>query len=215
MASSSQSATSKPPGFFQDTKDLIHNYQKTANVDFVAFRRVWKEMSFSLIHHGNPKDMEREEYTQRLFATALGFLYVSQPLIVRVGVLYCLYLLHSTQLLRPKALIRVSMATWQELLQLYEEIKQHKLTSAYHVFKKMHREGYFAFVATAHVGYAPPDPALGSEALRGNVELPPELLNADTLRGVVDIDTIDYLAKLYVSTKEHVSGTVSLSRLHQ
>src|SRR5690348_6777927 len=88
----------------------------------------------------------------------LGFMY--QPLSVRVGILYCLYLLCSTQLLRPRELIKVSMGkfasyapfrsnhhylylqvTWQEILLLYREIKQNKLVDAYHIFRKMHKEG--------------------------------------------------------------------------
>lgn len=151
--------------------------QTGSRYTFEDFKALWKQLRFSYIHHARPKEMDYNEWMQRLYSSTLGFLYSPQPMMAFVGTLYTLYALYHTQLKSPPALIRVSLGaccrrwrdaagfcqdrrsptvppavTWKYLQRLYKELKNQRMWEPYHVFRKLCEDKCFCFTAYAPVG---------------------------------------------------------------
>eukprot|EP01100_Stratorugosa_tubuloviscum_P012453 TRINITY_DN5931_c0_g1_i1.p1 TRINITY_DN5931_c0_g1~~TRINITY_DN5931_c0_g1_i1.p1 ORF type:complete len:288 (-),score=94.47 TRINITY_DN5931_c0_g1_i1:132-995(-) len=136
--------------FVDDIRILICDFLKLPenNFSFATFKTVWIEKKFSLIHTARLREFSSQEFTKSLFLTAIGYMF-NDALSVQIAAFFCLYLLYETQLQKPKIKITVTPASWQQLLDLYSEVKKHKLVDAYHIFIKMKSQNYFCFAATA------------------------------------------------------------------
>src|SRR5687767_7708766 len=77
------------------------------------------------------------------------------------------------------------VAIWRELLRLYEDIKREKVVDAYHIFRKMRREGFFSLHAALR---AMPSSTNTVRTTKTLDDLTTDTINTDTLTGVLDLD---------------------------
>jgi len=200
-----KSSTAPYPGYFYDIKELVGHFDQSAKTcSFTEFKQVWSARKLSYIHQAKPRQMEYEEWMQRLFSSTLGFLHIpSTPFKVLMGALYCLYALYSTQLRQPRSLIRVSLETWKHLEQLHERVKERQIWDAYHIFRKLYKDRCFCFTAYAPVGPR----SAPSASVHIFAKLPPDLQQADTLKNVVDLGAIERIARMYHNAKQRAQKT--------
>jgi len=186
-----------PATYTVDIKNLLGAFQQRNTLSYKVFKNIWKEMNFSLIHQGKREELDAHEFLQTLYVTVLGYFFLNQPLNIRVALLYTLYLLYETQPHTTRVKIAINIPVWQELLKLYEEIKEHKIIPAYQIFRKMKLGNNFSYSAILKHASVPNTIKNGPRGY----EVSPELLNADTLTGVVDLDAIEHASILYASSK--------------
>eukprot|EP01098_Paradermamoeba_levis_P004669 TRINITY_DN1988_c0_g1_i6.p1 TRINITY_DN1988_c0_g1~~TRINITY_DN1988_c0_g1_i6.p1 ORF type:complete len:255 (-),score=74.81 TRINITY_DN1988_c0_g1_i6:425-1123(-) len=170
---------------------------------FQDFKQLWKQRKFSLIHQAKYPELEEREFVSTLFTSTLSFLTSSHTLQLKLGVMYCLYLLYETQLVEPKVNIKVSMYLWLEFLKLYENIKQNLILDAYQIFRKMKREKFFCF--TCFIRLVPQSSPGNLSTLE---EIKSEMLNREgtLLRAVADVDSIETIQILYNVAKSQALG---------
>jgi hypothetical protein len=110
------------PGYLQDIRQLLDEWHQQQCYSFASFKKRWRIREFSYIHTGSAPCIEisasgmaqtvllmGKEYTKALFAAAQQYTSPHQPLITRIGALYCLYCLYGTQLHDPKQKICLTM----------------------------------------------------------------------------------------------------------
>lgn len=74
---------------------------------------------------------------------------------------------------------------------------------AYHIFRKMRREGFFSLHAALR---ATPSAAGAVRAAKGLDDLTADTLSADTLTGVLDLDAVDVAAAAYHAVRAREEG---------
>jgi hypothetical protein len=152
-------------------------------------------MNFTLIHQGKREDLDQSEYTQQLYVTVLGYFFLNQPLMIRVGLLYTLYLLYETQPTNPKVKIVVSIPVWQQILKLYEDIKLHRLRDAYKVYRVMRESQAWCFSAILkHVITGPPAARPKTAELGADV-------GTDSLSTIIEFDKLEAISNAYNQAK--------------
>jgi len=208
-----------------EVKSLLNSFHQKGEVSFKAFRQLWKEMHISDVHHNHtspdsssPSDPPAE-YMHALYYTFLSYLFLDpQPaFIVRVGVIYGIYLLYYTQLISPKAKLTTTLTVWQVIKETIADIKQARLADAYQCFKKLSDDGgiYYSAVlnpaaAKVHISEneatAPSDidPASSAGNTSGDNDASMQDDQSEDGDGtektkpeVIDMAAIERIAKLY------------------
>lgn len=93
------------PSYSFDIKTLIETFLKEKTTSFAKFKEIWKNLGFTSIHSPAPQD---SDYIQLLYQTSFGYFWVNKSIFSRISILYILYCLHDTQLIRPPVKIIIS-----------------------------------------------------------------------------------------------------------
>ncbi|KAH3767365.1 snRNA-activating protein complex subunit 1 [Pelomyxa schiedti] len=128
-----------------DVHRLLSEYHSVGVVSFGAFRDAWRKLQFSQIHMATFKDQVLHDFYQTLYHIFLSHLFVKQPFSIRVGIMYGLFLLFETQPNSPKIKIFLSLPIWQQLVNLYEEIRTARIADAFKIFHTLKQERAFVF----------------------------------------------------------------------
>jgi len=124
----------------------MHKYEQHAEISFKSFRQVWKQMKFSKVHQEN-LDTDTSEYIHACYYHFLSFLFVEAPLIIRVGVVYGIYLLYFTQPISPKAKLTVTTTVWIPLKTTVDDMKEKRIADGYQCYLKLLEDGAIYFSA--------------------------------------------------------------------
>lgn len=135
-------------GFQTDCNKLLDKFTQTNSVRFEQFAKIWREMKFSLVFSLRPSEKERIMFTEECLQIALRLCLHSESFQQRIGGLYLLYAIFSTQPLVPKVMIRVVLTQWLQLEEFYNVIVEQEHHDARFIFLKLKLCNAFAFVAT-------------------------------------------------------------------
>lgn len=135
-------------GFQTDCNKFLDKFAQTNSVRFEQFQKVWQDMKFSLVFSLRPSEKERIMFTEECLQIALRICLHSESFQQRVGGLYLLYGIFSTQPLVPKVMIRVVLSQWLQLEEFYNVIEEQEHHDARFIFLKLKLCNAFAFVAT-------------------------------------------------------------------
>ena len=86
---------------------------------------------------------------------------------------------------------------------MYEDIKREKVVDAYHIFRKMRRDGYFALHAALR---AMPSSTNTVRTTKSLDDLTTDTINTDTLTGVLDLDGLETAATAYQTARARDEG---------
>uniref|UniRef100_UPI00358F74FC snRNA-activating protein complex subunit 1 isoform X2 n=1 Tax=Myxine glutinosa TaxID=7769 RepID=UPI00358F74FC len=134
-------------GARSDCERLLDRFCQSQSVRFEDFSAAWRDMNFSLIFYGRAEDREQKVFTEELLHVASRFLLPSYNFQVRVGALYLLYGLYSTQLCNPPRKIRIALSEWRHISKLCSELNEQKHSDAEYVMHKLRREHAFHLTA--------------------------------------------------------------------
>ncbi|XP_065449864.1 snRNA-activating protein complex subunit 1 isoform X2 [Chrysemys picta bellii] len=111
-------------GLQTDCEALLSSFQETDNVRFEVFSGLWRERRFHTIFHGQTRPLEKNKFTQKALDLAWRYFLPPYTFQIRVGALYLLYGLYSTQLCKPKQ--KLSFRTKKKMrgTELKEEFKE-------------------------------------------------------------------------------------------
>ncbi|XP_061437660.1 snRNA-activating protein complex subunit 1 isoform X2 [Lethenteron reissneri] len=108
-----------------DCEQLLDRFRRTDSVRYEDFAAVWRDMNFSLIHHGFVKDQDRKEFTEELILLASQYLSPIYSFQVRVGALYLLYAIYHTQLCQPRRKLMFRMGKMRKANIWKEKMNEH------------------------------------------------------------------------------------------
>ncbi|XP_031564648.1 snRNA-activating protein complex subunit 1-like [Actinia tenebrosa] len=134
-------------GLVEDCRLLLSRFESRGTVRFEVFSELWREMNFSLIHCGRKDANGRIQITEYLYRIILSYLSPSCTFIYRVGAIYALYGVYSTQLCNPKIKIRMTILTWNNLKDLHEELIYLKHHDADFILRSLKNSKAFLFCA--------------------------------------------------------------------
>ncbi|XP_074852424.1 snRNA-activating protein complex subunit 1 isoform X2 [Carettochelys insculpta] len=111
-------------GLQTDCEALLSSFLETDSVRFEVFSGLWRERRFHTIFHGQTRPLEKNKFTQKALDLAWRYFLPPNSFQIRVGALYLLYGLYSTQLCKPKQ--KLSFRTKKKIQQteLKEEFKE-------------------------------------------------------------------------------------------
>ncbi|XP_067411244.1 snRNA-activating protein complex subunit 1 isoform X2 [Emydura macquarii macquarii] len=111
-------------GLQTDCEALLSSFKETENVRFEVFSGLWRDRSFHTIFHGLTRPLERNKFTQKALDLAWRYFLPPYTFQIRVGALYLLYGLYSTQLCQPKQ--KLSFRTKKKIreIEFKEEFKE-------------------------------------------------------------------------------------------
>ncbi|MCJ8731008.1 hypothetical protein PDJAM_G00191080 [Pangasius djambal] len=130
-----------------DCEDLLERFQATASVRFEEFSAIWREMKFSSVFYGILEPSEKKVFTRMALSTASPYLLPPYSFQIRVGGLYLLYSLYSTQLNTPKERIRIALKDWDDLIHFQQDAVNAQHYDVVYVLKKLLYEKAFCFTA--------------------------------------------------------------------
>ncbi|KAJ9060724.1 hypothetical protein DSO57_1027850 [Entomophthora muscae] len=138
-----------------DAYSLLAEFVQRETTDFSAFKEIWLEKNFSLIHLLCPSRYMRDRFMFVLYQTFFTFLYqtaeakfpqqnISRPL--KLGVIFALYMLYYTQPdFSPPILILVDANQWNVLNLLYQYFGSNGLSDGVYAFGKLREAKAFGF----------------------------------------------------------------------
>ncbi|MCI4376835.1 hypothetical protein PGIGA_G00193140 [Pangasianodon gigas] len=130
-----------------DCEDLLGRFQATASVRFEEFSAIWREMKFSSVFYGILEPSEKKVFTRLALSTASPYLLPPYSFQIRVGGLYLLYSLYSTQLNTPKERIRIALKDWDDLIHFQQDAVNAQHYDVVYVLRKLLYEKAFCFTA--------------------------------------------------------------------
>eukprot|EP00026_Physarum_polycephalum_P015603 Phypoly_transcript_16322.p1 GENE.Phypoly_transcript_16322~~Phypoly_transcript_16322.p1 ORF type:complete len:268 (+),score=39.51 Phypoly_transcript_16322:37-804(+) len=204
-----------------DIKKLMHKYEQQGDISFKSFRQLWKQLKLSRVHQENVES-DSAEYIHACFYHFLSFLFVEAPLIVRVGVVYGIYLLYFTQPLSPKAKLTVTTTVWVPFKAVIDDMKTSRIADGYQCYRKLLDDGaiYFSAVlnpaaALVHIdgeeaqGVGSPEAEEGESSNSNAHEMDTEPSRGSFTAGgggaatssFIDMATLENIAKHYAAAK--------------
>lgn len=108
--------------FKLDIDELINEFAKGGSPTFAEMKRVWASKKFSYIFEASPSK-DQACFIQSLYAYCSGYMVSTNPLLSRLGGLYCLYCLYETQPFKPPFKIYISLGDLKNLRNVVAEAK--------------------------------------------------------------------------------------------
>ncbi|XP_060780564.1 snRNA-activating protein complex subunit 1b [Neoarius graeffei] len=130
-----------------DCEDLLGRFQATTSVRFEEFSAIWREMKFSTIFYGILEPSEKKVFTRLALCAASPYLLPPYSFQIRVGGLYLVYSLYSTQLNTPKERIRISLKDWDDLMRFQQDAANAQHYDVVYILRKLLGEKAFCFTA--------------------------------------------------------------------
>ncbi|NWX82755.1 SNPC1 protein, partial [Nothoprocta pentlandii] len=96
---------------------------------------------------GRIRALERNKFTKKVLELAQQYLLPPYAFQIRVGALYLLYGLYSTQLCQPKQKIRIALKDWPEVQKFQRDLIESQHYDAAYVFRKLRVARAFHFTA--------------------------------------------------------------------
>ncbi|NWX99609.1 SNPC1 protein, partial [Nothoprocta ornata] len=96
---------------------------------------------------GRIRALERNKFTKKVLELAQQYLLPPYAFQIRVGALYLLYGLYSTQLCQPKQKIRIALKDWPEVQKFQQDLIESQHYDAAYVFRKLRVARAFHFTA--------------------------------------------------------------------
>ncbi|KAK3573668.1 hypothetical protein QTP86_030114 [Hemibagrus guttatus] len=131
----------------RDCEDLLGRFQATSSVRFEEFSAIWRELKFSAIFYGILEHSEKKVFARLALTVASPYLLPPYSFQIRVGGLYLLYSLYSTQLNTPKERIGIALKDWDDLTQFQQDAVNAQHHDVVYVLRKLLHEKAFCFTA--------------------------------------------------------------------
>ncbi|XP_037757059.1 snRNA-activating protein complex subunit 1 isoform X2 [Chelonia mydas] len=96
---------------------------------------------------GQTRPLEKNKFTQKVLDLAWRYFLPPYTFQIRVGALYLLYGLYSTQLCKPKQKIRVALKEWLEVQRFQQDLINAQHYDAAYIFRKLRLDKAFHFTA--------------------------------------------------------------------
>ncbi|NXP46834.1 SNPC1 protein, partial [Heliornis fulica] len=138
---------SSVPGLQQDCEDLLGAFQQADTVRFERFTELWRERRFHTIFYGEMRALERNKITKKTLELAQQYFLPPYAFQIRVGALYLLYGLYSTQLCQPKQKIRIALKDWPEIQRFQQDLIDSQHYDAAYIFRTLRLSRAFHFTA--------------------------------------------------------------------
>ncbi|XP_074852423.1 snRNA-activating protein complex subunit 1 isoform X1 [Carettochelys insculpta] len=134
-------------GLQTDCEALLSSFLETDSVRFEVFSGLWRERRFHTIFHGQTRPLEKNKFTQKALDLAWRYFLPPNSFQIRVGALYLLYGLYSTQLCKPKQKIRIALKEWLEVQRFQQELINAQHYDAAYIVRKLRLDKAFHFTA--------------------------------------------------------------------
>ncbi|XP_075282939.1 snRNA-activating protein complex subunit 1 isoform X1 [Opisthocomus hoazin] len=135
------------PGLQADCEELLGAFQEADTVRFERFAELWRERRFHTVFYGRIRALERNKLTKKTLELAQQYFLPPYAFQIRVGALYLLYGLYSTQLCQPKQKIRIALKDWPEIQRFQQELVDAQHYDAAYVFRTLRLARAFHFTA--------------------------------------------------------------------
>jgi len=185
------------PGFVLDFKSIYSQWKKVDCLKFVDFKAIWKELEMSLIFEGKSNSMTQKGYMHMLYGSNFTYLYVDD-FRIQVGAIYGTYLLHECQPHSPQIPISISIELWRLIVSIVEKAKENQILDVLAIWNKLRKDNSLCFYGCVKL-IPTPNHFPTKESEKSN--LAKELLHADTLSGVIDINSLQEMDNLYHQAK--------------
>ncbi|KAM8807985.1 snRNA-activating protein complex subunit 1 [Eudromia elegans] len=134
-------------GLRADCEALLGAFQEADTVRYERFAELWRQRRFHAIFYGRIRALERNKFTKKVLELVQQYLLPPYAFQIRVGALYLLYGLYSTQLCQPKQKIRIALKDWPEVQQFQQDLIESQHYDAAYVFRKLRVARAFHFTA--------------------------------------------------------------------
>ncbi|XP_061232104.1 snRNA-activating protein complex subunit 1 [Neopsephotus bourkii] len=138
---------SSVPGLQVDCEELLGAFQEADTVRFERFAELWRERRFHTIFYGRIRALERNKLTKKTLEVAQQYFLPPYAFQIRVGALYLLYGLYSTQLCQPKQKIRIALKDWPEIHKFQQDLINSQHYDAAYIFRALRLARAFHFTA--------------------------------------------------------------------
>ncbi|NXO51589.1 SNPC1 protein, partial [Aramus guarauna] len=138
---------SSVPGLQADCEELLGAFQEADTVRFERFAELWRERRFHTIFYGRIRALERNKLTKKTLELAQQYFLPPYAFQIRVGALYLLYGLYSTQLCQPKQKIRIALKDWPEIQKFQQDLIDSQHYDAAYIFRTLRLARAFHFTA--------------------------------------------------------------------
>ncbi|KAK4823088.1 hypothetical protein QYF61_025710 [Mycteria americana] len=138
---------SSVPGLQADCEELLGAFQEADTVRFERFAELWRERRFHTIFYGRIRALERNKLTKKTLELAQQYFLPPYAFQIRVGALYLLYGLYSTQLCQPKQKIRIALKDWPEIQRFQQDLIDSQHYDAAYIFRTLRLARAFHFTA--------------------------------------------------------------------
>ncbi|XP_030337231.1 snRNA-activating protein complex subunit 1 [Strigops habroptila] len=138
---------SSVPGLQADCEELLGAFQEADTVRFERFAELWRERRFHTIFYGRIRALERNKLTKKTLELAQQYFLPPYAFQIRVGALYLLYGLYSTQLCQPKQKIRIALKDWPEIHRFQQDLINSQHYDAAYIFRMLRLARAFHFTA--------------------------------------------------------------------
>ncbi|CAG8461864.1 11606_t:CDS:2 [Ambispora leptoticha] len=136
----------------EDIDLLLSTYQRRITYDFTAFKEIWADLNFEVIHFAAHEKTGREVFMQTLFQLLFDKYNKTNLLETKLGSIYAMYLLYYTQ---PKKLfdqvirIRVTLGLASKSSLISWNCKRYKIHDFVYIYNKLKNDSAWVFVAVA------------------------------------------------------------------
>ncbi|XP_074725107.1 snRNA-activating protein complex subunit 1 isoform X1 [Strix uralensis] len=138
---------SSVPGLQADCEELLGAFQKADTVRFERFAELWRERRFHTIFYGRIRALERNKLTKKTLELAQQYFLPPYAFQIRVGALYLLYGLYSTQVCQPKQKIRIALKDWPDIQRFQQDLIDSQHYDAAYIFRTLRLDRAFHFTA--------------------------------------------------------------------
>lgn len=199
------------PPYAKDIRKLLTLFLSKQSLSFQDFKNCWKELGFTLIFEGTPEEVDYKVFVHELFYVCLGYLARPlNPMNLRIGVIYALYLLYFTQPSLPKIKIPVTLELYEEITKMETYAHRENLKELYHVIKRLKEDNCLSYSAFVII-----DPHLSSLEPPTDVsfEMPKEI-DFQSVKKVVDtMEDLNVRRELYETEKKKYKNMSGLDSL--
>ncbi|XP_053545080.1 snRNA-activating protein complex subunit 1 [Bombina bombina] len=174
-----------------DIETLLGRFQEVDSVRFEDFSEIWRDMKFSTIFYGGMRSVEMNRFTREALSVACFYFLPPYTFQIRVGALYLLYGLYSTQLCQPKQKIRIALKDWTEVEAFHRDLLSAQHFDAAYIFRQMRLCRAFHFTAMpVHLTfrtqrYIPYN--IGKEEFKDVRDRVADLITSDSLEEILNI----------------------------
>ncbi|CAN4103527.1 unnamed protein product [Withania somnifera] len=130
--------------FKLDIDELINEFAKGGSPTFAEMKGLWAYKKFSYIFEASPSK-DQACFIQSLYAYCSGYMVSVNPLLSRLGGLYCLYCLYETQPFKPPFKIYISLGELKNLRNVVADAKAEDVKVVPALVKRMLDRNMFLF----------------------------------------------------------------------
>ncbi|XP_074960250.1 snRNA-activating protein complex subunit 1 isoform X3 [Phalacrocorax aristotelis] len=190
---------SSVPGLQADCEELLGAFQEADTVRFERFAELWRERRFHTIFYGRIRPLERNKLTKKTLELAQQYFLPPYAFQIRVGGLYLLYGLYSTQLCQPKQKIRIALKDWPEIQKFQQDLIDAQHYDAAYIFRTLRLARAFHFTAMPKLLNYRTKKKIQENEFKEEFKDPSNRVNS--------LITNDVLEKLFLNAKE--TGEIS------